>query len=64
MLQACKSLVRFPMGSLDFSIYLILPAALMVLGSTQSVAENSTRNLPRGKGLNADNFNVICEPNV
>jgi hypothetical protein len=28
MLQAGRSRVRFPMSSLDFSIYLILPAAL------------------------------------
>jgi hypothetical protein len=28
MLQAGRSRVRFPMKSLDFSIYLILPAAL------------------------------------
>jgi hypothetical protein len=52
-----------PMRSLDFSIYLILPA----LGSTQPLTEMSTRNLPRGKGRPArwaDNLTAVCEPNV
>jgi hypothetical protein len=37
----------------------------MVLGSTQSVAETSTRNLPESKGQptrKADNLTAICEP--
>jgi hypothetical protein len=37
----------------------------MALGSTQSVTEISTRNLPGGKGrpgLKPDNFTVIREP--
>jgi hypothetical protein len=57
-----KSGVRFPMRSLDFSIDLILPAAL-----TQSLTEMSTRNLPGGKGQlarEADNLTAICEPTV
>jgi hypothetical protein len=46
MLQAGRSRVRFPMRSLDYSIYLILP---MALGSTQPLIEMSTRNLPGAK---------------
>jgi hypothetical protein len=66
MLQAGRSRVRFPMRSLDFSIDLILPAA-MDLGSTQSLTEMSTRYLPGGKGRpvrKADNLTAICEPIV
>jgi hypothetical protein len=33
-----------------FLIDLILPSALMALGSTQPLAEMSIRNLPGGKG--------------
>jgi hypothetical protein len=47
-LQIGRSTVRFPMRPLDFSIYLILPAALWSLGSTQPLKEMSTRNLPGG----------------
>jgi hypothetical protein len=39
----------------------------MTLGSTQSVAEMSTRNLPGGKGRSArkaDNLTATCEPIV
>jgi hypothetical protein len=49
----------------DFSIYLILPAALRPWGWTQPLTEMSTRNLPGGKGRparKADNFTTICEP--
>jgi hypothetical protein len=66
MLQAGRSQVRFPMRSLDFSIDVILPAAL-ALGSTQPPTEMSTRNLPGGKGRparEADNLLAICEPIV
>jgi hypothetical protein len=48
-----------------FLIYLILPAALWLWGSTQSLTEMSTRNLPGGKGRperRADKFIAICEP--
>jgi hypothetical protein len=62
MLQAGMSRVRLPMRSLDFSIYLILAAALW---STQSLTEMSARNIRGGKGRparEADNLTAICEP--
>jgi hypothetical protein len=49
MLQDGRSRVRFPMRSLDFSIYLTLSAALWPW-ATQPLTEMSTRNLPGGKG--------------
>jgi hypothetical protein len=67
MLRAGRSRVRFPMKVLDFSIYLILPAALWTWGSTQPLTEMSTRKLPGGKGRpvhKADNLTAICEPTV
>jgi hypothetical protein len=67
MLQAGRSRVWFPVRSLDFSIYLILPAALWPWGSTPPLTEMSTRNLPRGKGRSAhkaENLTAICEPAV
>jgi hypothetical protein len=63
-LQAGRSRVRFLMWSLDFSIDLILPAAL-ALGSIQSLIEMSTKNLPGSKGRpasTADKLTANCEP--
>jgi hypothetical protein len=50
------------MRSLDFSIDLILPAALWLSGSTQSLTEMSTRNLCGSKGRpvhEADNLTAV-----
>jgi hypothetical protein len=63
MLRARRLRVRCPKRSIDFSINLTLPA----VGSTQPLAEMSTRNLPKVKGLLArkeDNLTAICEPTV
>jgi hypothetical protein len=67
ILQAGSSRVQFTIRSVDFSIDLILPAALWPWGSTQPLTEMSSKNLPGGKGRparKADNLNAICEPTV
>jgi hypothetical protein len=64
MLQAGNSRVQFPVRSLDFSVYLIFPAAIFSLGSTQLPTEMSTRDLPGCEGQparKADSFTAICE---
>jgi hypothetical protein len=66
MLQAGSSQVRVP-DEVDF-LNLPNPSSRTVaLGSTQSITEMSTRNLPGGKkrrAHRADNIAAICEPNV
>jgi hypothetical protein len=50
MLQAKRSRVRLLIKSLDFSVYLILQAALWSWGRLSLLTDMSTRNLPGGKG--------------
>jgi hypothetical protein len=66
MLQAERSRDRIPTRWIFFSWP--NPSSLtMVLGSTQSLTEMSTRNIPGSKGRparKADNFTAMCEPIV
>jgi hypothetical protein len=73
MLQAGRSWVRFPMKSLDFSIYLSFqPHCSPGIESASNrngkgKGKKGTRNLPGGKGWparEADNLTAICEPAV
>jgi hypothetical protein len=65
MLQPGRSRVRVTTRWI-FSTFLILPAATMLLGSTQTLTEMSTRSCLGGGGkgrsaLKADNLTAICE---
>jgi hypothetical protein len=58
-------------GSSSYEVFFSIwpnPSSLtMTLGSTQSLTEMSTSNLPGGKGRparKADNLTTICEPIV
>jgi hypothetical protein len=67
MLQAGRSRVRFPMRSLNFFNLPNPSSRTMVLGSTPSLTEMSSRNLPRSKERSerkADNLTAIYEPIV
>jgi hypothetical protein len=67
MLQAGRSQVRFPMKSLKFFNRPNPSSRTMALGSTQSLTEMSTTNLPGGEGRPArktDNLTANCKPIV
>jgi hypothetical protein len=54
-----------PIEVTGFFIWPNPSSRIMALGSTQSLTEMSTRNLPGGKGRPArkgENFTEICEP--
>jgi hypothetical protein len=64
MLQAVRSQVRFPLRSLDLFFNWPNPSSrTMTLGSTQTLTEMSTRNLPGGKGGPARkaDLTAVCE---
>jgi hypothetical protein len=66
MLQAGRSPVRIK-DEVDFFNLPNTSSRTMALGSTQPLAEMSTRNLPEGKkepARRADNLAAIYEPNV
>jgi hypothetical protein len=67
MIQGGRSRVRFPIRSLDFSIDLVLPAALWP-GLDSAPNRNEYRESSwGGKGRpvrKADNLTAICEPIV
>jgi hypothetical protein len=66
MPQTGRSRVRVPVRWIFFSSP--NPSSrIMALGSTQTLTEMSTRNIPGGKGRparEADNLTAICEPIV
>jgi hypothetical protein len=67
MLQAGRLQVQVPMRSLNFFNLPNPSSRNMALGSTQSVTEMSTRNLPGGKGWPAhkgDKLTALYKPTV
>jgi hypothetical protein len=67
MLEAGSSRVWFPMMSLDFSIYLILPAAYgpgIDSASNRNVYQESSSGGKGRPARKADNFIAVCEPIV
>jgi hypothetical protein len=67
MLQDGRSIVRFPMTSLEFFNCTNPSSRTVALGSTHLLKEMNTRNLPGAKrqpARKADNLTAICEPIV
>jgi hypothetical protein len=66
MLQAGMSRIRLPMRSSDFSIDLILPAAIWSwVDSASNRNENQESSWGKGQpARKADNLTAICEPIV
>jgi hypothetical protein len=65
MLQAGRSRVQFPDEVIGFFNWRNPSSRIMALGSTQPLAEMSTRNLPGGKGRpgrETDNLTAIYDP--
>jgi hypothetical protein len=66
MLQAGKSRDQI-LNEVDFFNLPNASSRTMALGSTQSLTEMSTRNIPGGEGRQArkaDNLTAICDPIV
>jgi hypothetical protein len=64
MLQAGRSLVRFPMWSLDVSIVLILPATLRPWGRLGLEHKRAPEIFLGGKGLTARKADTLTAPSV
>jgi hypothetical protein len=67
MLQAGRSQVRVPMRSLNFTVDLILPAALRPwsrLRLQQKLLSGIFLGVMGGQGRKADNLTAICDPIV
>jgi hypothetical protein len=67
MLQVGMSWVKLPMRSLEICTVSNSSSPNITAGFTQSLAENSTRNVPGGKvrpELKVDKLTAICEPIV
>jgi hypothetical protein len=64
MLQAVKSMVAFPISTLNFLELTQTFQRQLALGFIQPLTEMSTRNIPGGKvrpARKADNLTAICE---
>jgi hypothetical protein len=62
MLQAGRRLARFPIRSLNFSVDLIHPGALLPLDPLSFLTEMSKMNLPGGGGVE-EKYYLICSKN-
>jgi hypothetical protein len=67
MLQAGRSRVLFPMRSLIFSLYLLLPATIDPVADSVSNRNEYHKIFPESRtrsARKANNFTVTCEPIV